>query len=80
MSVSVEELLSLWRGLERVRDELPDEAVERDRVVVEIAAVRRVYGRLESDPRATARTLRECQETIDRAFAALAAADKRLQR
>src|SRR5690349_12846390 len=72
MSVSVDEVLSLWRGLERVRDQLPDEAVERERVLVEIAAVRAVYGRLEADPNATARTLRECQETIDRAFAALA--------
>jgi hypothetical protein len=80
MSVSVDEVLSLWRGLERVRDQLPVEAVERERVIAEIAAVQRVYGRLQADPKATARTLRECRETIDRAFAALAAADKRLKR
>jgi hypothetical protein len=80
VSVPVDEVLSLWHELERVRDQLPVAAIERDRVVVQIAAVHGVYERIQSNPRATARTLRECRETIDVAFAVLAAADKRLKR
>jgi hypothetical protein len=80
MSVPVDEVLSLWRELERVRDQLPAAAIERERVVAQIVAVSGVYRRLEAQPLATARTLRECRETIDLAFAVLAAADKRLRR
>ena len=80
MAVPVEELLSLSRELERVRDQLPAPSVERTEVVVQIAALRKMQDALGADARLTAGLLRECRETIDRGFAALAAAHERLQR
>ena len=79
MSVPVEEVLSLWRELERVREELPRAATERQLVDEQITAVHELYRRLTEGRASSLELLRTSRQTIDDGFAALARAQNRLR-
>ena len=79
MALAVEEVLSTWRGLERVLVALPDEALERVDVEYAIQRLRVMYHRLTEAQYASGRTLkastnlvRHGEEVLDRAQRRLA--------
>jgi septal ring factor EnvC (AmiA/AmiB activator) len=78
MAIPVEELLSLWRELERRRDELPAASVERQRLNDEIKNIRELYARVTQEGAATDVTLKVSRDAIARGRALLDAAHGRV--
>jgi len=78
MALAVEEVLSLWRDLERLREEFPSASVERQRIESEIDNLREVYARITANGEATDTALRASRDAIERARAVLARAQTRI--
>jgi len=74
----IEEVLALWRELERVHEGLPDGDPERDAIALEISRVRDLYRRLTHHSEHTASLLQASRRTIERAHATIRAAERRL--
>jgi len=78
VALPVEEVLSVWRELERRRDELSTVSDERQLLDVEIESIRRVYARIVEEAHATDAALTASRAAIDRARAVLDRANGRL--
>ena len=78
MALPIEEVLSLWRELERARDELPADAPERQVIGLEIGRVRVLYRRLSERSEASSVLLNAAQRQIGLSRAALQGARRRL--
>jgi hypothetical protein len=78
MALPIEEVLSLWRELERARDELPPDAPERQVIGLEIGRVRVLYRRLTERSEASTVLLAAAQRQIGQSRATLLGARKRL--
>jgi hypothetical protein len=63
----IEEVLALWRELERVHDKLPDDDPQRAAVAAEISSVRDLYRRLTEESQQSVTLLKASQRTIERA-------------
>ena len=74
----IEEVLALWRELERVHEQLPEGDPTRRAVANEIAQVRGLYRRLTDESQQTATLLKASQRTIVRAHDVIEAAQTRL--
>jgi len=78
LALPIEEVLSLWRELERTHDELPADAPERQVIRLEIGRVRLLYRRLTERSEASSVLLTAAQQQIGYARAALDGARSRL--
>ena len=74
----IEEVLALWRELERVQEQLPEDDPERHAVAGEIARIRDLYRRLTDQSQQTATLLKASQRTIERAHGVIRSAETRL--
>ena len=77
--VLVEEVLSLWRDLERVRDELPKEAPERQLVDQHIIEIQALFTLVTADASQSSRAVEVSPDAIARAHATLSRAHARLE-
>ena len=78
MALPIEEVLSLWRELERTHDELPADAPERQVIRLEIGRVRLLYRRLTERSEASNVLLTAAQRQIGYSRTALEGARRRL--
>jgi hypothetical protein len=67
MALQIEEVLSLWREAERLLDELPAEAPEREVVSAEVVRLRRMYKRLTDESDVSAHMIGAAQDTMAKA-------------
>jgi hypothetical protein len=74
----IEEVLALWRELERVHEQLPEDDPTRRAVADEIARIRDLYRRLTNESQQTATLLKASQRTIERAHGVIRSAETRL--
>jgi hypothetical protein len=79
MALPIEEVLRVWRELERLEVELPDDAPERRVISAEIVQMKRLYRSLVDNREATAERLRSSRDTLDQAQALIRDARGRLQ-
>jgi len=78
MGLPVEDLLSTWRGLERVLGALPEDAPERNEVESAIQRLRGMYQRLTEAQDASARTLEASSNLVRRGVEVMEGARRRL--
>lgn len=80
MAVPIEEVLSVWRELERTGDRLPENAPEREAILFEIVQMRRLYARLTERTETTDALLDGAHRQIAECRAAIRDAEHRLSR
>ena len=78
MTQPIEEVLGLWRELERVRDALPAADPARDLVAHELVEVRRLYRRLTQERQDSAARLAASRATLTEARALIRTMHERL--
>ena len=79
MALHIEEVLSLWREGERLLDELPVDAPERELVSAELLTLKETYKRLTEETDVSAHMIGSARETLDSAKAVLELAKTMLQ-
>jgi len=78
MAQPIEDVLRVWRELERVHEALPDDAPERRLVRIEIFQAKRLYQSMTRRQTETHAVLADAQDAIPRAEDMLARASARL--